>query len=193
MNDIKHTIIFPTFITYSDYPDIIDIEIVEKSKQLILDYNDKPFAGDCVSTVRTKDDVLDASYMIDIKKAVVNTVWGYCQRLSINTENLVIKSSWINFYDKHQYQDLHSHSNSVLSGVFYIQSDGSSDLLFQAPWHFQQPVSPKHTNYNFENCHIMRYESKIGRCYVFPSHLLHQTLPAKSERISLAFNVNYVD
>lgn len=185
--------IFPTYVVYTDHKSIVNTDLIEKSKFILKTYSDKPFLSPCISTVKTKDNILDVEEFSPIKNAVVQTVFEYCKKLHIKTENLVIKSSWINFYDVNGYQDLHNHNNSVLSGVFYIKSEEARDLVFQAPYHFQQPVNPKIHTYTIENCNIVDFPSKIGRCYVFPSHLLHQTLPAKSERISLSFNINYID
>lgn len=190
---MNHSILFPTFIVHSDNPNMVNSELTDNIKQLIFAHRDKPFVGNCISTVKTKNNVLDDPCLAEVKKTVINTVFHYCEKLHIDIENLVIKSSWANYYDTNGYQDLHNHNNSVLSGIFYLQSDESRDLIFQAPWHFFQPVSPKCKKYGLENCHNVDFESKVGRCYVFASHLLHQTLPAKSERISIAFNVNYMD
>jgi uncharacterized protein (TIGR02466 family) len=127
----------------------------------------------------------------DIKRAISNTIGAYCERVKIQTENLKFSGSWLNRYEEHGYQDLHTHADSVLSGVFYLKSAGEKDLIFQAPWHFFQPCQPEYTEQNLDNCHNVEYASVEGRCFIFPSHLMHRTLPATTERMSLSFNIVY--
>jgi uncharacterized protein (TIGR02466 family) len=191
MNEVYYDRIFPTLVVYTENKHIVDEKTVELSRQIIKEKAGRPFYSECYSTVNTFAGILELPEFFDIKNAVVNTVGGFCEANKINTERIRFTCSWLNAYNNHGYQDLHSHPDSILSGVFYIKSNEEKDLVFQAPWHFFQPCTPEYTELNLNNCHNVEYESVVGRCYVFPSHLMHRTLPATSERISLSFNLAY--
>ena len=183
--------LFPVTIAYSDNKLEKADEIIKLSKKIIDENRDIPFMSPCVSTVYTKYDILEMKEFKQILDQVLETIKHFTKLHCIDTENLVIAGSWLNYYDVGAYQDLHHHPNSVLSGVYYIQSDGERDFAFQNPSHFFQPVIPNLYELNELNFTNVLYESVQGRCIVFPSHLMHKTSPAKSPRISLSFNVSY--
>jgi uncharacterized protein (TIGR02466 family) len=192
MSEIYYDRVFPSLVVYTENKELITPEIEEYSKKIIEQHSEKPFFSECLSTVNKFGAVLELPEFAKIKQAVVDAVGGYCQMNKIKTDRLRFTCSWLNLYNQHGYQDLHSHPDSMISGVIYIKSAGESDFVFQAPWHFFQPSMPEYIEENLENCHNIRYESKVGRCLIFPSHLMHRTLPATSERISLSFNVAYM-
>ena len=183
--------LFPTFVVYNDNDDIINDSTVNFARELVKKNLDKPFHSPCYSTVNKLGNVLDYKEFSIIKERIVFCLGAYLQRNKIKRENLKFSCSWINLYEQHGYQDLHNHNGSMISGVFYLKSDGNKDLIFQSPSHFFQPLAPNYEEINSENCSNIEYESKVGRCFIFPSHLMHRTLPATSERISLSFNVIY--
>jgi len=191
MNNVYCDVLFPTFVMYTENKELITEDILNKSKELIREYGKKPFYSPCYSTVSTMGSVLELDLFKDIKRAISNTIGAYCERVKIQTENLKFSGSWVNLYEQHGYQDLHTHADSVLSGVFYLKSAGEKDLIFQAPWHFFQPCQPEYIEQNLDNCHNVEYASVEGRCFIFPSHLMHRTLPATAERMSLSFNIVY--
>jgi len=182
-------ILFPTFVIYKDNPNAVTDSIINFSRNLILENKDKPFHSDCYSTVNTLGNVFDYREFDAIKENVIDCLNAYLQRTRIKKNRLKFSCSWLNLYNKHGYQDLHMHTNSMLSGVFYIKSEGNKDLVFQSPSHFFQPIIPEYEELNLENCSNVEYNSNVGRCFIFPSHLMHKTLPATSERISLSFNI----
>jgi len=183
--------LFPTFVVYNDNDDIINDSTVNFARELVKKNLDKPFHSPCYSTVNKLGNALDYKDVSIIKERIVFCLGAYLQRSKIKKENLKFSCSWVNLYEQHGYQDLHNHNGSMISGVFYLKSDGNKDLIFQSPSHFFQPYTPEYEEENLENCCNVEYESKVGRCFIFPSHLMHRTLPATSERISLSFTVIY--
>jgi uncharacterized protein (TIGR02466 family) len=191
MSELYYDFLFPSLVCYTENKDLVTESIVTRSLELIEQHNEKPFFSDCYSTVNKFGTVLELPEFSEIKQAIINALGGYCTMHKIQTEGLRFTCSWLNLYKKYGYQDLHSHPDSMISGVFYIKSSEESDFVFQAPWHFFQPSMPIYTEQNLKNSHNILYESKVGRCLIFPSHLMHRTLPATSERISLSFNIAY--
>lgn len=191
MNTINYDRLFPSLVTYCDKPELINDNVVIKAKEILRENQEKPFYSQCISTVNKELHILDLPEFKNIRVFIVDLIQAYCDLQKFKSLEMMFQSSWLNLYNVHGYQDLHTHHDSMLSGVFYLKSSGEKDLIFQAPWHFFQACFPEYTESTLENCHNVEYESVIGRCYIFPSHLMHRTLPAKSERISLSFNVQY--
>jgi hypothetical protein len=182
--------LFPTNILYRDSQDLVNDQILSFSRSLIEQYQGTSFYGRCVSTVTTFNNVLDLEEFVAIKEFLSNLVSVYFDYQKINGTGMKFLDSWLNFYPHGGYQDLHNHHGSLLSGVFWLESSGERDFVFQAPWHFQQPILPEYKELNDINCHNYEINSVAGRGLIFMSHSLHRTLPSSSpSRISLSFNV----
>ena len=107
---------------------------------------------------------------------------------------------WININQKRDYNIVHNHPKSTLSGVFWIKTpENSGKLQFVNPNNFSQ-----HTFLNsFQQCvrHTylahLQYDMDLvpGRIVLFPSHLLHGVEPSQSreDRISISFNIKLTE
>jgi len=188
-NNLYINELFPTVVLYKDFPELINKQLQKEARAITIKHGTKAFLCPCLSTVRTMTNVLEMPVFAGIKQAIIDTVSVYTDVLKINKEKLIFLDSWLNLYEQHQYQDLHNHHDSMISGVFYIKSSGVKDFILQAPWHFQQPKIPEYEENNLTNCHNAEYNSVEGRVILFMSHALHRTLPATEERISLSFNI----
>lgn len=189
----KCSYIFPVPVLERDGAELITPDVVSKCMEHLQDRGDMPFYSPCISTVRRGDNVLEFPGFENIKQFVVESISTYCDFARIDKNGMYISGAWVNLYEPHGYQDLHVHQDSVLSGVLYIEAHGRKDFIVQAPWHFFQPSYARLSETTINNCHNLEYESHPGRCYIFPSHLMHRTLPTHRRRISLAFNVRYGD
>jgi ectoine hydroxylase-related dioxygenase (phytanoyl-CoA dioxygenase family) len=89
----------------------------------------------------------------------------------ITTENLYITESWLNFSRPGEWHHLHNHTNSFISGVFYVN------------------VIKSLHNIVFSEINEIVNVSK-GDLLLFPSKLLHYVPKNKANdlRISLSFN-----
>ena len=181
--------LFPTTVLYRDRPDLVTTEICELCRDLVAQHSQTPFYSACHSTVYTQNQVLELPEFRMIRDFLRDLVAVYLDVLRIDGSRLGFLDSWVNLYDIGGYQDLHMHHDSMISGVFWISSDGSKDFVIQAPWHFQQPRIPRYTQLDLSNSHNVEYNSVPGRGLLFLSHALHRTLPAQQQRISLSFNV----
>lgn len=191
MNDkVNVELNFPTTIAWKNFGKP-DKKIVDYVKKIALENKDDPFNCPCISTVRTYNQILRDKILDDILKNIIEVVGSYCQFTSLKSENLQIADSWANLYNEGGYQDLHMHHASLLSGVYYLKSQGNQDIVFQNPCYFNIPVLPDYNEININNAMNVNYETFEGRCMVFMSSLMHKTLPATDERISISFNITY--
>lgn len=130
---------------------------------------------------------------INIQNALdyfVNTVLGVTQKFKITT-------SWINKTEKDEFISKHSHPNSIISGVYYIETTPKcSPIVFSKPHTYtniaHQSVQltydeNKHNLYNVEHYGI---NPQPGDIVMFPSwleHTVYEQVP-NLPRIALAFN-----
>lgn len=104
---------------------------------------------------------------------------------------LYITQSWINFQRKGVSRGVHSHSNSVVSGVFYIKGTKDIPIRFQRPnLVFGNQIIPPIKKTNGYNAEHVSLKNSLNKLILFPSNLLHAVPENTDEevRISLAFN-----
>jgi len=99
-----------------------------------------------------------------------------------------IHSMWVNINEKHHHNEWHIHSNSTLSGTYYIKHDGdkNGNIVFKHP-HWPDGIV-KYTN-SMASQHIS-VQAKSNMLLIFPSWLEHkvETNLKDDTRISLSFN-----
>jgi len=103
---------------------------------------------------------------------------------------------WININRKGDYNIMHDHPLSVMSGVLWIKTPKNcGSLVFRSPHSFTQGTLLESTDpevakeQNYYNSYT--FNSKEGTMILFPSDLLHGVEPNESneDRISIAFNL----
>ena len=110
--------------------------------------------------------------------------------------DLILDSLWININGKGDYNELHHHPSCDLSGVFWIKTPvDCGSIVFNSPQDFVQAKELKYYTSQvredwkqFENYY---FPPTAGFVIIFPSFLLHQVRPNKSnqDRISVSFNL----
>ncbi len=109
---------------------------------------------------------------------------------SANDIKPYITQSWLNFTETNQYHSKHRHSNSLISGVFYINCDEKFDRIGFFKNNYNT-IKLKIKEYNFWNAEYWWLTVKTGDILLFPSSLTHKVeiRERTDTRISLAFNV----
>lgn len=136
--------------------------------------------------------VLDKPKLNKIKQFCLTSIHQYQEKVIGNNNPLTMQQSWLNVYYANVGMSSHYHSNSFLSGVFYITSGSpisfTSDLnktnysieaLPSSPNQLLPSVIPYFT-----------FHPKPGTLLIFSSNTNHSVRPhnSKQKRISLAFN-----
>ena len=128
-----------------------------------------------------------------IKKYVEKVIIGEDYYKDTFDINFKITQSWINLsvpgsLGHHE----HRHSNSFISGVFYIDVDASCDQIsFINSFLADRDLVIGKCKTNCFNSDEWDYPVKTGHLVLFPSYQYHFVKPLKGNknRISLAFNV----
>ena len=101
-----------------------------------------------------------------------------------------ITQSWLNYTETNQFHHKHSHPNSLVSGVFYINCHEEYDNINFFNDNYKA-IFLDVKSYNLYNSDAWRYPVKTGDIILFPSSLTHmvENKQGNNTRISLAFNV----
>ena len=147
--------------------------------------------------INTKDNyILNRKQFKNIKKFLDKCCKDYLDTIICPKNNieLYITQSWLNYTEANQYHHKHSHPNSVVSGVFYFDSDIEKDKILFTKGGYQQirPQTDKE-KFNLWNSETWFFPVETGQLIMFPSSTTHQveTKQGNNTRISLAFNTFY--
>ena len=111
----------------------------------------------------------------------------------VGTSNSItpyITQSWLNYTETNQFHHHHSHNNSYVSGVFYIDADKEVDQIRFYKWG-AVPIELNVTTPNIFNAKFSWHAVETGDVVLFPSSLIHgvETKKGTNTRTSLSFNV----
>ena len=134
--------------------------------------------------------ILNEKPFLNLKKELDLIVADYFNKI-LFTKNVTpyITQSWINFTETNQFHHKHSHPNSIVSGVLYINADEKNDKIRffkDAP----EIIKMEHTEWNLFNSFSWWFPVKTGNIILFPSSLTHcvDIKQGTNTRVSLAFN-----
>jgi uncharacterized protein (TIGR02466 family) len=102
-----------------------------------------------------------------------------------------ISNGWVNQQKSGQSFPLHSHGESVMACVYYIEAyENSGDLLVVDPR--GSSVWDSNVENGVNSVKYKRIEPKTGKMVLFPSYVLHSVEENKSDktRISIATNIH---
>jgi len=148
-------------------------------------------AGNMVSV---EGDILHNDAMIELTKFIGDSLEEYCVEtfnFDTNKIQIYVTQSWTNKTQPGSYHHMHSHDNSILSGVFYF--DGNDDDIIEfwndKSWLGERWAFEKLNN-NIFNSDTWWYPAKAGTLVIFPSKLDHSVpeLEGDKDRYSLSFN-----
>ena len=150
------------------------------------------FGENTVNSKSNSDAVLREPQLSGINTFVQQQIKTYTQSLLKleKSVELYITQSWLNKAEAEQFHPLHSHPNSILSGVMFLSENGSHPPI---RFHRANPLFPlelKYTELNDFNATCRWFEPVCGQLILFPSTLLHDVAQNKTDnsRISLSFN-----
>ena len=178
MVDVNIHKCFPTIIYEFDYEPI--------DKHLMQTY---------ITQVRknhkyhTADDLHMLSYFAKLRDMVKEVSKKYLDDLEYEYEDLEITGMWANKLFEGDSHPPHTHSNNILSGVYYLTaSDKTSPIQFFDP-RVQAHVMKPRNKTNWNNARILQFDSVEGKGFIFPSWLQHWVPPTGDERISISWNI----
>lgn len=189
--------IFPVPLYYEQ----IDKDLFLNLKQKVLNFiknNQDKFKNDwdCDTKSNIKTNFLQNPESKDLRDLIILSAKNYLKLTKSQDENIVIDDLWINIASYGAHQESHTHIdhklNNIFSGVLYISSNvNNGNLVFHAPNKPVVSLFPPPSSYSLSNVKI---EPKEGTLLSFPSWLVHEVYPNKSnqDRISVSWNIKII-
>lgn len=135
--------------------------------------------------------VLDHDELKDMRTIIQGHLDNYFKTVynTSNNVSLQITQSWLTLSHKGESHHSHTHPNSVVSGVVYInvgRDDGINFYRNEENLWFE--LEPSETNYY--NSYKIHVATKVGDLILFPSNVKHgvREVTEDIKRISLSFN-----
>ena len=171
MVDVKTYRCFPTSIHE------VKLNIDSLNKKQMLEY---------VQLQDEDDDLHRMSYF----RSLADKVLEYSEKIlkdgGYEFDKIEITNMWGNLLSEGQSHAPHTHSNNILSGVYYLQS--GSPIQFFDPRPAATILKPRNTP-NWDNSGMIQFDSVEDIALFFPSWLLHWVPSTSKERVSIAWNV----
>lgn len=193
--------IYPLFSVPLFKINIGPLDTIERTWIDSLEYPDKAVARDSsddhMEPVNRGMHILNSGQLKNTKIKIKNALDYFTKTCMGIEQEFRITTSWINKIPETEWIQQHSHANSVISGVYYIQTTPQcSPIVFNKPFLYtnfahqtvQITFDEKINNqYNTEHLGI---KPVIGDVLLFPSWLEHTVNPQQPnvDRIGLAFN-----
>lgn len=144
------------------------------------------------NTTSVDNYVLEHDDLQDLKSDFHHYINFFVKKIIIPKTDveLYITQSWLNYTKAGQNHHLHSHPNSVISGVFYINAVGDKITFHRKDRDYILDFETD--KYELFNSKSWFFEVKTNEIFLFPSTLQHnvETVDDKRKdvRVSLAFN-----
>jgi uncharacterized protein (TIGR02466 family) len=176
--------IFPTSLGIFN----LDRELTVEEKQFILNL---PKRKNRSNETSVSSYLLNFDQLQNLKIFFDNSLKQYFNFVynPLHECSLRITQSWCNYAENGESHPKHSHSNSLVSGVFYVQTSEKDKIVFHRNiFNDQLVVEPK--EHNMLTAPTWWLPAKQCSLILFPSLLEHSVDPdSRNEtRVSLAFN-----
>ncbi len=141
--------------------------------------------------------ILDVIQLRELRGKVESGITEYMDHLGVDQDKISINitTSWVNQYARGDSTHQHSHSNSIISGVYYLEDcDETAPIQFhRAPGYvnlWPNTINLPIKQHNALNIDVITVIPKAGELIMWPSHLAHSVPPNESdtERHTIAFN-----
>lgn len=162
------------------------------------DENDS-YGGEIITHRETKErHILDLPQFLGLKKQVQDHVDTFAFKILECQKDIAwqITTSWVNEVVKGGYSSMHTHANSLISGVMYLNVDERSGGIAFHKEPSYKPLWYDTVRIDFDETTDFTTDASVfipahNDILIFPSTLAHSVLINESDiiRYSLAFNV----
>ena len=169
----------------------LTVSTYEKNIAKEFDFiKDLEFHDNIQGLTRTSKDffILNRPELADLKKFIEYQIKLYVKNIYGSNDEVVITQSWVNKAKKGDFHQNHTHSNSLVSGVFYPLLDETlPPIIFKK---FTREICLNTKEKNKFNSDIYKLNLNSKSLVLFPSNITHGVSINQSNnlRYSLAFN-----
>ena len=144
----------------------------------------------------SKDNLHNDIHFKNIHDKICEALNAFVKQFDYDNEKyfLNIVNMWSIVNKKYDYNELHSHSNSLWSGVYYVKAPencGKINLYDPRPQAHCVQHQTKTKELSSLNFTKISFTPSDGKCLIFPGWLQHNVEPNMSndDRIIISFNV----
>ena len=190
---IKKLMIIHSLFPQPVYFSKLERELTKEELKTIDAYKAKTYKNES-NTTSNNTYVLENKTLKNLKKDLNKKVINYFNEVVCTGNSIIpyITQSWINYTETNQFHHKHSHFNSYVSGVFYIDAQKEVDsIIFYKKPDPNETIKLNITKYNSFNSTSCLFPVETGNIFLFQSSLVHGVDKKKGNniRISLSFNV----
>lgn len=177
--------LFPTLLAIEQLEDV-DFSKVKSEIETNFAKIDRYFTsdswGDNLHTTHKNTNCIVSDCNLNITKSFIDPVIKELATKLDLSNNVKLKSSWINITTQYGFQEIHMHSMQTLSGVLYLDVPEDSGFI---------EFYPQMWEMSFKKPKV--YTPKAGRILAFHGSVLHRVTynKTKKNRISLSFDYTY--
>ena len=180
-------LLFPTTVHY--YDNVLETEYIDS----MIEYLEAE-GGEKIKSGRnwqSKPDIHKHNKFKVLTNKVLELSKIYFDDMKWICEDYNITDMWGTVSPTHHYHRHHTHSNNILSGVFYLKSDEQANIIFSDPRQQAHVLEPKVKEWQLNNAPNWNYLSTVNRLILFPSYVVHHVPvnTSSQNRISVAFNI----
>jgi len=108
-------------------------------------------------------------------------------------DDRAISGMWANLDSPGDVHLPHTHSNNMISGVFYLDAENTSSIEFWDPRPAAHVIHPRAREYTRANSKVWAVAPKNNSLIMFPSWLMHYVKKNETDRVrlSMAFNIQF--
>tara|TARA_B100000519_G_scaffold156979_1_gene138435 strand:- start:1693 stop:2313 length:621 start_codon:yes stop_codon:yes gene_type:complete len=168
----------PVFVTKQPDAEWHNKEWLDKA--LSLQYRKNK--GNWASVETNVLDLPDWKLLKDVVQTELDLILKDFYKLDLSNIKLVVTQSWLNVNNDSEYHPMHTHTNSMLSGIIYLNTSEEDAIRFTD--------NKFNTRMSFVSIPNMVLPVKKGDIILFDSQLPHSVdaVKRKEKRVSLAFN-----
>jgi uncharacterized protein (TIGR02466 family) len=171
----------------------IEIATLQKVQSYLSDNSlESPINELVKSTYETDKQFLKTANLTELESLIISYGSTFLGNLGFNFDRELKITSWLNVFDKDIMEAEHTHYKSMLSGCYYVDSDGTSNsgcfyIIDQIPQREQN-----RSFYNLNKDTALWINPVPGSMIFFESWVRHGVLPNRTDkkRISIAFNID---
>ena len=170
--------LFPTPVAVFDFKDLS-----EEETSAIINTPKKNTGNSYLDNVSSSDkNILKNKKLKRLREAIQTCIDRYKNEVMSCDEELYMTNSWVNFLLPQQRHPMHYHSNSIVSGVYYIKTDEETpDLELEHPNTNLWRLTWKRKKFSHENNLSTFVKARDNRLVLFPSFYYHEITPIKSK------------
>jgi uncharacterized protein (TIGR02466 family) len=178
---------FPTPVLWHDAPQEvatrIQADFFSKEDAIKSTLQNNVWGDNITSSFEGTVDFITSFNLDELGELIDTAVHELATTFNIH-KKLVRKESWVNYQNKYQYQNVHTHTGSVVSTCYYIQATPEDGVFRIHP--------PKAEMGIWDIDETITYKPRTGLVLAFPSTMDHSVSQNLTDNTRISISCNYM-